>query len=119
MHDAGDIAGVPETDSFGRITTAVENLPLDGRLSFRFNGPVYISFDIDGLDPAFAPGVSHPEPGGLTVRQALRVIHDIEAPIVGADIVEFNPKRDVQGMTAFVAAKLVREIAAQIVINAA
>jgi agmatinase len=83
-----------------------------------FDSPVYISFDMDCLDPAFAPGVSHPEPGGPTTRQALDVIHAIRAPIVGADVVEYNPTRDPAGLTAMVCAKLVKEIAAQILTNA-
>lgn len=73
-------------------------------------GPVYISFDIDALDPAFAPGVSHFEPGGLSVRNVLDIIQKIEVPVVGADIVEYNPLTDINGMTAMVAAKLVKEI---------
>ncbi|GJM10326.1 MAG: arginase [Lysobacteraceae bacterium] len=76
-----------------------------------FEGPVYVSFDIDGLDPAYAPGVSHHEPGGLSVREALRIIQSIDAPIIGADVVELNPERDINGMTAMVAAKLVKELA--------
>ena len=76
-------------------------------------GPVYISVDIDGLDPAFAPGVSHREPGGLTVRDILGVIQTLEGPIVGADVVEFNPSRDVGGLTAHVCAKIVRDIAGE------
>jgi arginase family enzyme len=74
--------------------------------------PLYISIDLDALDPAFAPGVSHHEPGGLSVRDILSVLHRIDGPIVGADIVEYNPTRDVNGMTAVVAAKLVKELAA-------
>lgn len=77
--------------------------------------PTYVSLDLDGLDPAFAPGVSHPEPGGLTVRDILSVIHAIPGPIVGADIVELNPTRDINGLTAFVAAKFVKEIAARMI----
>jgi agmatinase len=73
--------------------------------------PTYISLDLDGLDPAFAPGVSHPEPGGLSVRDVLAVIQSLPGPIVGADIVELNPTRDVNDLTAFVAAKFVKEIA--------
>jgi len=76
------------------------------------DGPLYISIDLDALDPAFAPGVSHHEPGGLSVRDILAVLHRVRAPIVGADVVEYNPSRDVNGMTAVVAAKLVKEIAA-------
>jgi agmatinase len=82
-------------------------------LAIHFDTPVYISFDLDGIDPAFAPGVSHPEPGGPTTRQVLEVIHGVDAPIVGADVVELNPSRDPSGITALVGAKLVKEIAAQ------
>jgi arginase len=75
------------------------------------DGPVYLSIDLDGLDPAFAPGVSHREPGGLTVRDVLTMIHVVKGPIIGADVVEFNPAQDIGGVTATVAAKIVREIA--------
>ncbi|MFT5520281.1 MAG: arginase [Enterobacterales bacterium] len=77
-------------------------------------GPVYISFDIDALDPAFAPGVSHFEPGGLSVREVLNIIQKIDVPIIGADIVEYNPEHDINGMTAMVAAKLIKEIGGMI-----
>ncbi|MCW8807475.1 MAG: agmatinase, partial [Rhodanobacter sp.] len=73
-------------------------------------GPVYITIDLDALDPAFAPGVSHHEPGGLSVRDILSVLQQVPGPIVGADVVELNPTRDWQGMTAMVAAKFVREL---------
>jgi len=76
------------------------------------DGPLYISIDMDALDPAFAPGVSHHEPGGLSVRDILAVLQRVRSPIVGADVVEYNPARDVNGVTAVVAAKLVKEIAA-------
>ncbi len=74
--------------------------------------PLYISIDLDGIDPAYAPGVSHHEPGGMTTREVLRVIRRIRTPIVGADVVELNPSRDINGMTATLAAKLVKELAA-------
>ena len=77
-------------------------------------GPVYISFDMDALDPAYAPGVSHFEPGGLSVRDVLNIIQKINVPIIGADIVEYNPINDINGMTAMVAAKLIKEIGAMI-----
>ncbi|MEM1122776.1 MAG: arginase family protein, partial [Bacteroidota bacterium] len=67
--------------------------------------------DLDGLDPAYAPGVAHHEPGGLTTREVLRLIQGINVPIIGADIVEYNPHRDVSDQTAMVAAKLMKEIA--------
>lgn len=73
-------------------------------------GPLYVSIDLDVLDPAYAPGVSHHEPGGLSVRQVLRLLQGLRAPVVGADIVELNPHRDLVGCTAMVAAKLVKEI---------
>ena len=80
-----------------------------------FESPVYVSFDLDALDPAFVPGVAHHEPGGLSVRQALDVIQRLPGPIVGADVVEYNPRNDVGGATARVAAKLVKELAARMV----
>jgi len=79
------------------------------------DGPTYISVDLDGLDPAFAPGVSHREPGGLTVRDVISMIHRLRGAIVGADVVEYNPVQDLGGVTASVAAKIVREIAGQMI----
>jgi arginase family enzyme len=73
-------------------------------------GPVYVTFDMDVLDPAFAPGVSHREPGGMSVWEAIAHLHAIKGEIVGADVVEFNPVQDISGMTATVAAKIVKEI---------
>ncbi len=81
-------------------------------------GPLYISIDLDGIDPSEAPGVSHPEPGGLTVREVIAVLHAQTARIVGADIVELNPRFDRNDVTATLAAKLVRELAALIERNA-
>jgi len=83
-------------------------------LQIEFDSPVYISFDIDALDPAFAPGVSHREPGGLSTRQAVDLIQRIKGRVVGADIVEFNPRMDPVQMTGTVCAKLLKEMAARI-----
>ena len=80
---------------------------------FDFNGPLYISLDLDALDPAFVPGVSHHEPGGFSTRQVLSIIQKLNAQIVGADIVELNPTKDINGVTAMVAAKLFKEILAK------
>ena len=80
-----------------------------------FDKPLYISLDLDGLDPAYAPGVSHHEPGGLTTREVLRLIQNINVPIIGADIVEYNPHRDNSDMTAMLAAKLLKEIAGKMI----
>ncbi|MBW2411500.1 MAG: agmatinase [Deltaproteobacteria bacterium] len=81
----------------------------------RIDTPVYVSIDLDVLDPAYAPGVSHHEPGGMSTRQVIEIIHRIEAPIVGADIVEYNPKRDPTETTAMVAVKLLKEITARMI----
>jgi len=75
--------------------------------------PVYLSIDLDVLDPAFAPGVSHHEPGGMSTRQVVELIHRLQAPIIGADIVEYNPKRDPTEITAMAAVKLIKEVAAR------
>jgi len=93
---------------FGVEALEMAALPTYERLKIR--GPVYVSFDMDVLDPAFAPGVSHREPGGMTVREAIAHLHAIEGTVVGADLVEFNPAQDVSGMTATVAAKMLKEI---------
>ena len=79
-------------------------------LALNLAGPLYISTDLDVLDPAFAPGVSHHEPGGLSVRQVLQLFQELQVPVVGADIVELNPHRDLLGSTAMVAAKLLKEL---------
>lgn len=73
-------------------------------------GPVYVSLDLDVLEPMLAPGLSHPEPGGLTVREVLEVLQGIRAPVIGADVVEYNPANDLRDLTAFVAAKFVKEL---------
>ena len=75
-------------------------------------GPLYVSLDLDGLDPAFAPGVAHPEPGGLSTRDVVELVHRIRAPIAGIDIVEYNPACDHRDLTARVAAKLLKELLA-------
>jgi agmatinase len=75
-----------------------------------FTGPIYLSLDMDCLDPAFAPGVSHHEPGGMSTREVLRIIQNLKGKFVGADIVEYNPERDPQGMTGMVAGKFLKEI---------
>ncbi len=80
-------------------------------LTLEFKHPLYISFDLDSLDPAFAPGVSHQEAGGLTTRQAVDLIHRLKAGIVGLDVVELNPSRDPSGITASAAVKIVKEVA--------
>ena len=77
----------------------------------RLEGSVYLSLDLDVLDPAHAPGISHPEPGGLTTRELLTIIQAIpRGRLLGADLVELNPANDLRDLTARVAAKAVKEI---------
>jgi agmatinase len=79
-------------------------------LSHILNGaPVYMTIDLDGLDPAFAPGVSHPVPGGLTPRQVLNFVQKAPWKLVGMDVVEVNPDLDVNDQTAILAARLLHE----------
>lgn len=97
-----------QADRFG--VEIIEMRSIDKIDQLNFNGPVYLSLDIDCLDPAFAPGVSHYEPGGLSTRQVLDIIQNLKGQLVGADIVEYNPLRDPQGITAMLAAKLLKEV---------
>jgi arginase family enzyme len=75
-----------------------------------FTGPVYVSLDMDCLDPAFAPGVSHHEPGGMNTREVIEIIQNLKGNVVGADIVELNPELDPLKITGMVAGKLLKEI---------
>jgi guanidinobutyrase len=75
------------------------------------DGPVYLSFDIDGLDPSFAPGTGTPEIGGLTIWQALEIIRGCRGlNLVGGDLVEVAPVYDATGNTSLVAANLLYEM---------
>ena len=78
--------------------------------TLKIEGPLYLSLDMDVLDPAFAPGVSHPEGGGMTTREVIDIIQQIPGPLVGADLVEYNPNHDPTGITDVAAAKLMKEM---------
>lgn len=97
-----------QAQKFGVEVIEMRALPAYDKL--KAVGPVYVSFDMDVLDPAFAPGLSHREPGGMSVREAIAHLHAIEGEIVGADLVEYNPPQDVAGVTATVAAKILKEL---------
>ncbi len=74
-------------------------------------GPVYLTFDIDGLDPAYAPGTGTPEIGGLSVQQGLEIVRGCRGlDLVGGDLVEVAPAYDTSGNTALVAANLLFEM---------
>ncbi len=94
----------------------IEMKDIKGSLSLEFSNPLYISFDMDALDPAFAPGVSHYEAGGLSTRQVIDILHALDARIVGLDVVEVNPERDASGITAAAAVKIIKEVAGRIAI---
>jgi arginase len=93
----------------------IKNLPDPTHLNLA--GPIYVSFDMDALDPAFAPGVSHWEPGGMTTREAISYLHALPGPIIGADLVEFNPVQDATGLTATVAAKILKELLGKMLVG--
>jgi guanidinopropionase len=75
------------------------------------DGPTYISFDVDGLDPVFAPGTGTPEIGGLTTREAQHIVRGLQGlNLVGGDVVEVSPPFDPSGNTALVGASFMFEI---------
>lgn len=75
------------------------------------DGPTYVTFDVDSLDPSMAPGTGTPEIGGITTREAQLMLRRLESvDIVGADVVEVAPPFDVQGMTALVGATMMFEL---------
>jgi agmatinase len=102
-----------QAQRFGAEIIDMQNLHKAGAIQWQ--NPIYLSIDLDVLDPAFAPGVSHYEPGGMSTRQVIELIQGLPVPIAGADIVEFNPKRDPQEITAMVAVKILKEVAARMV----
>jgi agmatinase len=104
-----------QAKKFGVEVVEMRNLPALDRM--KVDGPIYISFDIDALDPAFAPGISHREPGGMSTREALAHLQAITGKIAGADIVEYNPAQDNTQITATVAAKLLKEILGKMISN--
>jgi arginase len=103
-----------QADRFGVEVVTMRDWRPD--LALAFDVPVYVSIDVDALDPGFAPGVSHREPGGLSPRDVIRLVQTLDCPaVVGADVVEFNPRNDVGAVTAGVCAKLVKELVARMV----
>jgi guanidinopropionase len=91
-----------KTDGIDRVMELVRHV---------VSGPTYVSFDIDGVDPAFAPGTGTPEVGGLTSYEAQRLLRGLTGlPIVGCDVVEVSPSLDGPGqITAILAANLLFE----------
>lgn len=104
-----------QAEKYGAKIYEIKNLPDPTHLNLA--GPIYVSFDMDALDPAFAPGVSHWEPGGMTTREAISYLHALPGPIIGADLVEFNPVQDATGLTATVAAKILKELLGKMLVG--
>jgi len=104
-----------QAKKFGVEMIEMRHFPAIDRM--KVDGPVYISFDMDALDPAFCPGISHREPGGMSTREALAHLQAISGKIAGADIVEFNPAQDTTQITATVAAKLLKEVLGKMILN--
>jgi len=76
------------------------------------SGPVYLSVDLDCLDPAFAPGVGNPQPGGLSTRQTIEILRGLQGlNVVAADIVEYSPGCESGSKsTGFTSAILIKEL---------
>jgi agmatinase len=108
-----------EKSGFEIVSVDAIKRDLDGardRLTrFRHGGPVYVSFDLDCLDPAYAPGTGTPVPGGLTSYEALSLTRAlVDIPIVGLDVVEISPDHDPSGNTALLAATLLAQMLASL-----
>lgn len=101
-----------QADKFG--IEIIEMKDFQEMWNLKFKSDLYISIDLDGFDPAYAPGVSHHEAGGMVPRDVINFIHKLDCNIIGADIVELNPLRDPIGITAALAAKLLRELCGKI-----
>lgn len=101
-----------QAEKFG--SEIIDMKSFDANMVLQFDDPVYLSLDLDVLDPAYAPGISHYEPGGMTTRELIRIIQSFKGKLVGADIVEYNHTRDINGVTAMVAAKLMKEVAVRL-----
>ena len=113
IHQVGLRSGDRREWQLARRETAWSSTELSVPLSVRDHvghRPVYVSIDIDVLDPAHAPGTGCPEPGGVTVRELLDFLYSLEGPrVVALDVMEVSPNVDAANITAAAAAKLVRE----------
>jgi len=102
-----------QAENFG--VEIIEMYEFEKAFDLQFEGPVYLSLDLDAFDPAYAPGVSHHEPGGMSVRDVIGLVRHLDMQLVGADIVELNPDRDINNVTAMAAFKMLKEIAAKMI----
>lgn len=114
VYQFGIRSGTREEFSFARANTRLFThevaAPLEEILPQLKGRPVYVTLDIDVVDPAFAPGTGTAEPGGCTVREIIKAVHLLgNTDVVGFDLVEVSPVYDPSERTALLAAKLVRE----------
>jgi agmatinase len=93
-------------------SSAIRVVPAWELPEFRYEeeGPVYLSVDIDVLDPAYAPGCGNPVPGGPSTRELFALLQSLRCEIVAFDVVEVNPLLDPSGVTALTAARIVTEM---------
>ena len=107
-HEAGvRMVTYDEYEELGRAAVIAEIRRVAGA------GPVYVTFDIDGLDPTEAPGTGVPEPGGLSMRDAQVILRSLAGlHVIGADIVEVAPTLDPSGLTALNGAHIMSELLA-------
>ena len=96
---------IEEFDDLGWKAVAAEACAMVG------DKPTYLSFDVDGLDPVFTPGTGTPESGGITMREAQRLLREFSGlNLVGGDVVEVSPPLDPSGVTALNAATILFEM---------
>ena len=109
LKDVARLAGV-SLGSASRVLNGVDSVSPEVREKVG-GGPVYLSFDIDGIDPAWAPGTGTPEIGGLTTIQAMEIIRGCQGlDIIGCDLVEVSPPYDTTGNTSLLGANLLYEM---------
>jgi agmatinase len=113
VHQVGLRSGSREEWETARTSTAWSSTELSMPLAVRQRigrQPVYVSIDIDVLDPAHAPGTGCPEPGGVTFRELMAFVYGLESlRVVALDVMEVSPNLETSNITAAAAAKLVRE----------
>jgi agmatinase len=124
LYSADDL---PENRALGFATLLARELDeagVDGALALareRLRSPVYVTVDVDVLDPAFAPGTGTPEPGGLSSRELLAVVRglaELGLDVVAADVVEVSPPYDAGGVTATAAAAVAYDLLGLMVLSA-
>jgi agmatinase len=106
-HESGmTVIHAEEVDALGLAAV------IDRTLSVIGDGPTYVSFDVDGIDPAFCPGTGTPEVGGLTPREALSILRALAGrDIIGGDVVEVAPQYDATSNTAHMGAQVLHTLA--------